>query len=185
MNELKNFYNMDYIVEQSDLTGNFKGYPVEIIQLLIKRAEQQGNNGKRAFEIIRHKLFADKDQGGVNWAETPEGHDFWSDILNTAKPLEERLRIFHEKYPKLTYPRIMEVSDFEDFCDLNRRVVIAKHNGMFIAWRDATNFEDAESKVSTKPWRYAREIDDSIIELTIEEIAEKLNIDSSKLRIKK
>ena len=176
---------MGYIVEQSDLTGVFEDYPIEIIQLLIKRVEEQGNDGEKALKIIRDKkIYADRNNGGLDWDDTPERYDFWCDVLSISKPLEDRIQIFYERYPKPAYPRIMEVSDYEDFRDHCKRVVIAKHNNVFIAWFDATTFEEAESKIGTKSWRYARELN-STIELTIEEIAKKLNIDASRLRIKK
>lgn len=180
-----------YIVKETDLIGSISNYPIEIVQQMVEHAEEQGNTGEKAIKAFQVSHTSSYYNGGFDWDKTKH-EDFWFELKNAANFMfkEQLLEKFYREYPKVkvpsyTFPRIMEVSDFEDFCDLNRRVVIAKHNGMFIAWRDATNFEDAESKVSTKPWRYAREIDDSIIELTIEEIAEKLNIDSSKLRIKK
>ena len=67
-----------------------------------------------------------------------------------------------------TYPRVMLVSDDGINWD-TRRVVFMEKCGGFLAWISAKTLEEAEKKVDTRLWKYAKEIEQ--IEVTLEEIA--------------
>ena len=66
-----------------------------------------------------------------------------------------------------TYPRVMLVGH-DNMC-WNKRVVIMKKRGGFLAWSDAETLEEAENIKETCFWKYAKEIE--LIEVTLEEIA--------------
>ena len=55
------------------------------------------------------------------------------------------------------FPRIMLVRDDID-SEWERRVVIAYKNNKYIAWKEATSFEEAEYITETYAWPYATEI---------------------------
>lgn len=56
------------------------------------------------------------------------------------------------------YPKVMEVSDNEDFRESLKRVVFMEKKDMFLAWDGATTLEEAEDSIEVNPWLYAREI---------------------------
>lgn len=55
------------------------------------------------------------------------------------------------------FPRVMLVSNSIG-SEWTKRVVIAYKNNRYIAWINATSFEDAESVTTTCTWKYATEI---------------------------
>src|SRR5690554_3378523 len=56
------------------------------------------------------------------------------------------------------YPKVMEVSIYKDFRSPWERVVFMKKNGMYLAWKGAETFDEADSEVEVTPWPYARDI---------------------------
>ena len=69
------------------------------------------------------------------------------------------------------YPKVMEVS--EDGNSWHKRVVFMEKNGKFLAWAAAESIEEAEHKVHTCVWEFAREIDEPE-EMTLEEVCKEL-----------
>lgn len=67
----------------------YKDLPVEIQAKIKERTEEQGN----IFNVKSHGN--DKHCGGFTWKETPEGHNFWDDVLSRG-----RHHVFYERYPK-------------------------------------------------------------------------------------
>lgn len=57
------------------------------------------------------------------------------------------------------YPKIMQVSLNSCFAHSCQRVVILKKNGKYLAWKEATDFEEAKGITDLNWWNYAREID--------------------------
>jgi hypothetical protein len=119
--------------------------------------------------------FEDSQRNKVRWNPSKECIDKLVELYSTpprhlkAKP----------------YPKVMLVSDDKDFKHAFTRVVFMEKNGKFIAWHSAETIEEAEKHVSTNYWKYAKDIEEEpIVELSVAEIAEKLNIPSDKLRIK-
>src|SRR5690554_1279010 len=56
------------------------------------------------------------------------------------------------------YPKVMEVSDNEDFRESLKRVVFMEKKDRFLAWDGATTLEEAEDSIEVIPWLYARDI---------------------------
>lgn len=77
--------------------------------------------------------------------------------------------------PTTEYPKVMWVSDQEDFSFANKRVVFVHKNGYYLAWESAETIEAAEKIVSMREWKYAKDIEPEpepqIVELTIEDIS--------------
>ena len=79
------------------------------------------------------------------------------------------------------YPRVMLESD--DKITWDKSVVFMKKNGVFLAWDFAETLEEAEKRVSTTFWKYAKEIEP--IEVTLEEIAKWKGTSKEQIIIKK
>lgn len=150
----------------------FDKLPVEIQERMLEEQEKQGN--KRDPDVFRKILRADEEGRGFNWDETDDGPKFWISVLT-----EEDFDCFFARYPKKeellkkdtkTYPKVMEVSNFEDFSNPRTRVVFMEKNGKYLAWGRVSTLEEAEETLMTTCWSYAREVN-PIVELTAEDIS--------------
>jgi hypothetical protein len=103
---------------------------------------------------------------------------FWNNV--TDKDFD----LFFQKFPKKPiYPKVMWVWDTPKDAPC-QRVVFMEKCGKFLAWNEATTIEDAESSSAVSSWSCAKDIEE-VIEMSIEDIAKKLNVDPQLLRIKK
>ena len=75
--------------------------------------------------------------------------------LGNVKDKKVPIKTLEECMPK--YPRVMLVSD-NNYSERVRRVVIAHKNNKYIAWKEATSFEEAKYVTETHAWQYATEI---------------------------
>ena len=105
----------------------------------------------------------------------------------TEKELEEKMlhnnntNISIQKEEK-TFPRVMLVKQ-KSTDKWDKRVVIAKKQGYYIAWANATTLEDAKREVGTNIWLHGKEIDEEFV-VTKEEISKSFNIPVDKIIIK-
>lgn len=77
-----------YKVRQEDLIGELEGFPIQVVQRMVDlQIEQRGRSDVKAFQ--RYKI------GGFNWSKTPEGLEFWLDIIVTREFYK-----FFERYTK-------------------------------------------------------------------------------------
>ena len=83
------------------------------------------------------------------------------------------------------YPKLMEVSNNENFIQSEIRVVFKEKQGKYIAWINAKTLEESEYILNTVSWKYAREIQKKKTRLTMEDIAKLANIDVKDLEIVK
>lgn len=70
-------------------------FPIEIRHLMLYRQQEQ--RGKRDWSI-----FQLGPTGGFTFSATPEGQDFWWDVID-----KEKFNVFYAKYPKVDYPKDM------------------------------------------------------------------------------
>jgi hypothetical protein len=80
-----------YKVKQSDLIGDIKGFPIEVVQKMVERQVEQGN--KADVTVFQKIANAPKWRGGFDFEDTIEKHVFWSDIM------DGNFDIFFEYYP--------------------------------------------------------------------------------------
>jgi hypothetical protein len=66
-----------------------------------------------------------------------------------------------------------------------KRKVFAQKSGKFIAWSWAENDESVLNQLDTSSWKYAKEIEEHQVEVTLEEIAEKFGVNVNQIKIKK
>ena len=83
----------DNKVEQSDLIGKIKHFPIEIVQKMVDYQVAQGS--KADVTVFQECHNASKRFYGFNWNRTEEGDEFWVDVI-----LENNFKAFFDKYPK-------------------------------------------------------------------------------------
>jgi exosome complex RNA-binding protein Rrp4 len=66
-----------------------------------------------------------------------------------------------------------------------KRKVVMNKNGRFLVWNDAETDEQVNNTIRTSWWKYAKEIEEHQVELTLEEIAEKFGVNVNQIKIKK
>ena len=91
-----------YKVKQSDLIGDIKGFPIEVVQKMVERQVEQGNEADVA--VFQKNKNAGSSVGGIDWMEQEE-NDFWRDII-----MGGNFDVFFQRYrsPKNVYYRGVE-----------------------------------------------------------------------------
>lgn len=142
--------------------GDLKGFPSEIIDMMLERSSIKYEISE-ALECLQRNRKASSP--GFLWSNTTEGHRFWDDVISDRK-----FDVFFEKYPKGSdtdidktpidpeFPCLMEVSDYEDFRNTEPRVVFMKKQGKYLAWYNARTFEEAEEQTQVLFWNFARPV---------------------------
>lgn len=82
-------------VEQSDLRGEIKDFPIEVVQEMVNEQVMQGNN---ADVVVFQKRVYAGGVGGFNWSNSVMGEDFWHEVLS-----HKRFDKFFQKYTKNQY----------------------------------------------------------------------------------
>jgi len=82
-----------YKVKKSDLKGEIKNFPIEVVQKMVNKQVCQGN--KADVGVFQKYAFNDKGKGGFEWSSTKEGYAFWRDIIGNLN-----FNVFFKKYPK-------------------------------------------------------------------------------------
>lgn len=81
------------ILEQSDLIGEIKDFPIEVVQEMVNEQLRQGN--KADVGVFQEDYSADKNCGGFCWCDAFMGVDFWYEVL-----FHKRFDEFFQEYPK-------------------------------------------------------------------------------------
>lgn len=79
-------------VEQSDLIGEIKDFPIEIVQAMVDEQVRQGNKAN----VINFQLRPDNDviKGGFRWSNSVEDFTFWDEVIH-----HKNFNLFFQKYP--------------------------------------------------------------------------------------
>ena len=180
-------------VEQSDLVGAIKDFPIEVVEKMIEEQVKQGNCPN--VEVFQKYISADAGDDGFSWCQTDDGAEFWIEVLEGGN-----FDLFFKKYPKKTN-LVYIVGDSEIGMDIIKTLEkyggINKHefNGGYndcIYYIDPNNnyIEICDIK-ELKLWNVILdtytpiEVEESVLEVTMEEIAKKFGVDVTNLRIKK
>lgn len=185
---------MIFKVEKSDLVGGIKNFPIEVVEKMVEEQVRQGCQPD--VEAFQQYPFAGVSDGGFNWGDSIDGNDFWEEVIG-----EDNFELFFEKYPKK--PNLVcIVGDSEIGMDIiktlekygginehkykgNRDDVVyyIEPNNKFIEVCDLDKDKKLyEVLLATYTAIVAEE---SVLEVTMEEIAEKFGVDVNSLRIKK
>ena len=83
----------DYLNSIPDtFTGELEGFPKEIVQKMVERQVEQGNEPD--YKIFEEEKSAFKKIKGFDWMESKEGYDFWKEVIY------KHFKLFYEIYPK-------------------------------------------------------------------------------------
>jgi hypothetical protein len=85
---------------------DIKCFPIEIVDKIIERQVEQGNEPDLA--VFQRNICRNKRNGGFDWEDTVEGASFWYEVIN-----KERFDVFFEKYPHYKETIISEYSNFK------------------------------------------------------------------------
>ena len=182
-------------VEQSDLVGDIKDFPIEVVEKMIEEQVKQGNTP--TVEVFQNCATADVKDGGFTWNQTDDGEDFWWDVLDGGK-----FELFFKKYPKKANLFYI-VGDSEIGMDIIKTLekyggvnlhnykgdsegalyyIEPNKNTIEICYTDGKDKNLFEVLLATYT---AIDAEESILEVTMEEVAEKFGVDVGNLRIKK
>jgi hypothetical protein len=180
-------------VEQSDLVGDIKDFPIEVVEKMIEEQVKQGNCPN--VEIFQNDSSACAGDGGFSWAETEDGTEFWIEVLDGGN-----FDLFFKKYPKK--PNLVYIvgdseigmdiiKTLEKYGGINEHDYNGGYDGCIYYIDPNNNFIEICDIKELKLWNVILdtytpiEVEESVLEVTMEEIAEKFGIDVTNLRIKK
>lgn len=81
--------------KQQDYRGDLKGFPYSIVQKMLYYQEQQ--SGVRNITVFERSRSSGNipTERGFTWEDTPEGGDFWENVIRNRKFNE-----YFSKYPR-------------------------------------------------------------------------------------
>jgi hypothetical protein len=183
---------METKVTKKDLIGDLENFPIEVVEKMLQNQYKQVN--KIDITVFQKYKRSDIQSGGFRWEDTIEGHNFWNDVIYYKK-----FDVFFERYPKL--PKNVYIHGDKNNCqeiikELENRGGINKYdysgNTDSLYYIDpVTNYIAIAPKMEEslqnilKTYYTEITLPKKIVELTMEEIAEKLGVDAELLRIKK
>lgn len=180
-------------ITTKDLIGDLKYFPIEIVEKMLEHQFEQ--HGKKDISVFQNYRCSDIQLGGFKWENTIEGYEFWHNII-----WKRQFDVFFERYPKKMSKNVYIRGDKNNgkgvIEELEKRGGINKYdyhgNAEALYFIDpSTNYIVMASKMEgpfqTLLKTVYTEISpcEKIVELTMEEIAEKLGIAVELLRIKK
>lgn len=196
---------VNYIVEKSDLIGEIANFPIEVVQKMIEEQVEQGNAPD--VQVFLNDKVAGVEDGGFYWANTNDGENFWYEVIEKGN-----FDKFFEKYPSKTSSLDYLVYIMQDgSIDGDKLIELLESYGgvndnnyygtrcdgkaiYYISpFTKVIELESDEMCDAILPQMIALgyteiKVDDNpkpeIVEFTMEEIAEKMGVDVSRLRIK-
>jgi mRNA-degrading endonuclease HigB of HigAB toxin-antitoxin module len=168
-----------------EFKGKLKGFPEEVVEWMLDQQEAQGN--KRDVSVFEKDNCANKPEGGFTWSPIKwvDGYDFSASVIK-----HKNFDLFFEKYPKKDEPfkeRVMFVSNDIFNKAWDKRVVFMNKNDKYWAWQNVETIDEAKSVDFIIWWKFAKEIEEQIVELTMEDISngKGVGIKPEFIRIKK
>lgn len=89
-----------FFVETSDLHGDLLDMPVQVVTKMLERMYDENNYVD--IDLMRHNVTS---CAVFNWEVSPEGDDFWNEVIN-----ERNYDVFFERYPDRSYPVYVDAS---------------------------------------------------------------------------
>ena len=181
-------------VEQSDLVGDIKDFPIEVVEKMIEEQVKQGNCPN--VEVFQKYNRADRKRGGFNWDNAEDTYGFWSNVINDCD-----FELFFKRYPKkakLVYIvgdseiGIDIIKTLEKYGGINEHNYKGERDDVVYYIEPNNNFiEVCDFDTNIKLWDVILatytpiDAEESVLEVTMEEIAKKFGVDVTNLRIKK
>lgn len=157
---------MRYIVKKSDLIGDIRNFPLEIVQKMVD------------YQIIQDSfcdmtIFQENVFDGFYWNNTLEGPNFWEMVI-----VKKNFDRFFEKYPKeenkFKFGDLIEASF--DQITWHRRYFVCYTNVLSIPYLISNFFQDSPTIEGTY-CKFIRPIKEFTKRLTLDEIARKYDVD--------
>lgn len=191
-----------YKVKQEDLVGQISNFPIEVVQKMVERQVEQGN--KPDVTIFQKVCCAPRCNGGFTWESTIEGGDFWSIVIASGMFDE-----FFKRYPKGSPSKKVYIwghstkgnkviEALKERGGIERMIGYAgdRTDGIYYIDPITSLIEFCIADSAERPVKllfdmvttYHEKIEineDEVLELTLDEIAEKFGVDVEKLKIKK
>lgn len=183
-------------VEQSDLVGDIKDFPIEVVEKMIEEQVKQGNCPN--VEVFQKYISADGGDDGFFWCQTDDGNEFWEKVIG-----EDNFDLFFEKYPKKNNTNLVYIvgdseigmdiiKTLEKYGGINEHNYKGNRDDVLYYIEPNNNFiEVCDFKLNNLLYEVLMatytpiEVEESVLEVTMEEIAEKFGVDVTNLRIKK
>ena len=195
---------LTYKVKQEDLVGQLLDFPIEVVQKMVERQVEQGN--KPDVTIFQKDCRATKLDGGFTWEPTIEGDGFWYRVIALNV-----FELFFKRYPKGSLSKKVYIwghptkgnkviEALKERGGIDRGVGYAGNRTDSIYYIDpiTSNITYCRSDITTDDrlerllfnmvTTYHEKIEikeDEVLEITLDEIAEKFGVDVEKLKIKK
>lgn len=184
------------IVEQTDLIGDIANFPIEVVQKMVDEQVKQGN--KANVSVFQRFCIASKNEGGFDWSFATDGDTFWQIVIG-----HHEFDLFFDKYPKnnpishLVYIIQDGTIDGDELLTTLVEYGGENYDNLEGESEDTLYYIDPITRnievdfncfylESLKKFGYTEiKMKPNVIELTMNEIADKLGIDVSLLRIKK
>lgn len=180
-------------VEQSDLVGAIKDFPIVLVEKMIEEQVKQGN--KADVDVFQKNATADAEDGGFDWDKTDDDIEFWQEVIG-----DSNFELFFKEYPnktKLVYivgdSKIGKniIKTLEKNGGINHHGYCGNTDGV-LYYIEPNNDTIEMCNADTDKLLYevllatytAIDAEEIILEVTMEEIAKKFGVDVSILRIK-
>ena len=187
---------MNFKVEQSDLIGAIEGFPIEVVQKMVDEQVAQGNCPN--VTVFQDDLSACAGDDGFTWSKTNDGEEFWIEIIDGGN-----FDLFFEKYPKKNNTNLVYIvgnsevgmdiiKTLEKYGGINEHIYKGDKEDCVYYIEPNNNFiEICDFSTEKKLYEVLLatytpiDVEESVLEVTMEEIAEKFGVDVTNLRIKK
>lgn len=193
-----------YKVKQEDLVGELLGFPIEVVQKMVEKQVEHGNEPD--VTIFQKDCRASLLQRGFTWGSTIEGDGFWTRVIAFGNFDE-----FFKRYPKGSPSKKVYIwghptkgnkviEALKERGGIDRGIGYAGNRTDSIYYIDpiTSNITYCRSDITTDDrlerllfnmiTTYHEKIEineDDELEVTLDEIAEKFGVDVEKLKIKK
>ena len=181
-------------VEPSDLVGDIKDFPIEVVEKMIGEQVRQGCQPD--VEAFQQYPSAGVRDGGFNWGDSIDGNDFWEEVIG-----EDNFELFFERYPKKA-KLVYIVGDskigmdiikaLEKYGGINRHGYNGSSDNNLYYIEPINNTIEMCSCDGSDKLLYevllgtytAINAKENILEVTMEEVAKKFGVGVSNIRIK-
>jgi len=129
----------DYKVKESDLIGEIKDFPIEVVQEMVNNQIKQGN--KADVNIFQENFTCVQIKNGFDWNKTKEDFKFWNRVLKYKD-----FDLFFKYYPK------KEISSTTDLKNINSAELVGFDILNIYTYEDLvlTNPSVSKIKLTTK-----------------------------------
>ena len=185
-----------YKVKQTDLIGAIEDFPIEVVQKMVEEQVKQGNEPD--VTSFQNDATCEVSNGGFTWEKTNDGEEFWFDVI-----VYGNYDLFFEKYPEKNNTNLVYIvgdseigmdiiKTLEKYGGINEHNYKGERNDVVYYIEPNNNFiEVCDFEKEIKLWEVLMatyqsiDAEECILEVTMEEIAEKFGINVTNLRIKK